>query len=66
MWLTPKTTWKTSDYMLPTTYNPLLKGGLNSMNNYQNGVMPYSECTVMDSNHRTQMGADLQSAVVAA
>jgi len=28
--------------------------------------MPYSECTVMDSNHRTQMGADLQSAVVAA
>lgn len=38
----------------------------DSMNNYQNGVMPYSECTVMDSNHRTQMGADLQSAVVAA
>lgn len=38
----------------------------DSMNNYQNGVMPYSECTVMDSNHRTQMGADLQSAVIAA
>ena len=38
----------------------------DSMNNYQNGVMPYSECTVMDSNHRTQMRADLQSAVVAA
>ena len=40
MWLTPKTTWKTSDYMLPTTYNPLLKGGLNSMNNYPFDAMP--------------------------
>ena len=26
-WSIPETTWKTSDYMLPVTYNPLLKGG---------------------------------------
>lgn len=26
--------------MLPTTYNPLLKGGLNSMNNYPFDAMP--------------------------
>lgn len=28
------------DYMLPVTYNPLLKGGLNSMNNYPFDAMP--------------------------
>lgn len=41
-WSIPETTWKNYivDYMLPVTYNPLLKGGLNSMNNYPFDAMP--------------------------